>query len=90
MSFMRTPLILACVLVSILMGDIEARAQAAHDTSFLSEAERKHYAARLSNANDSAQRAKVKAEMNRLIQTRRLEQRKKKTPPLKPGKRPHN
>jgi len=81
MTFLRAPFILtilAAVFGGVLINTGDAYAQAAHDTRLLSDAERKHYNTLLSKANDSAARAKVKSEMNRLIQTRRLEQRKKK------------
>jgi len=67
----------AAILGLSLLGGANAYAQAAHDTSLLTDAERKHYRELLSRSNDSAERAKVKSEMNRLIQTRRLELRKK-------------
>lgn len=75
MSFVR-PLGVLFVLLGFLMGGTTAFAQAAHDTHVLSEAERTHYRDLLSRSNDSAERAKVKSEMNRLIQTRQIERRK--------------
>ncbi|OEJ69192.1 hypothetical protein [Magnetovibrio blakemorei] len=75
MSFVR-PLGGLFVLLGFLMGGTNAFAQAAHDTSLLSEAERTHYRALLSKSTDSAERAQVKSEMNRLIQTRKIERRK--------------
>jgi hypothetical protein len=75
MTFVR-PLGVVCLLLALLVGGTNASAQAAHDTGLLSEAERTHYRALLSKSTDSAQRAKVKSEMNRLIQTRKIERRK--------------
>jgi|GEM_PF-1406493 len=77
MTFFRPSWLLPAVLSFLLLSGTNAFAQAAHDTSLLTDAERKHYRALLAKSNDSAQRAKVKSEMNRLIQTRRLELRKK-------------
>jgi len=79
MSFFRPSWLLAAAFVMALFSGANAYAQAAHDTSLLTDVERKHYRALLAKSNDSAQRAKVKSEMNRLIQTRRLERRKAKT-----------
>jgi len=79
MTFFRPTWLLPAVLSVFLLNGTNAFAQAAHDTSLLTDAERKHYRALLSKSNDSAERAKVKSEMNRLIQTRRLERRKAKT-----------
>lgn len=74
MTFVR-PLGILVLLLGLLAGGTNASAQAAHDTSLLSEAERTHYRDLLSKSNDSAERAKVKSEMNRLIQTRQIERR---------------
>jgi len=71
MTFVR-PLGVVCLLLGLLAGGVNASAQAAHDTSLLSDAERTHYRALLSKSTDSAERAKVKSEMNRLIQTRKI------------------
>lgn len=79
MSFFRPAWLLSAVLGAVLLSGANAYAQAAHDTSLLTDAERTHYRALLAKSNDSAERAKVKSEMNRLIQTRRLERRKTKT-----------
>lgn len=79
MTFIRTSLILVVALCAVAFTHGDAHAQAAHDTSLLTKEERTHYAKRLGGASDSAGRAKIKAEMNRLIQTRRLEQRKKQS-----------
>jgi len=79
MSLFRPPWLLATVFGLVLFSGANAYAQAAHDTSLLTDMERKHYRALLAKSNDSAERAKVKSEMNRLIQTRRLERRKTKT-----------
>ncbi|HEY9081655.1 hypothetical protein [Magnetovibrio sp.] len=73
--------LLTAILGFALLGGTNAFAQAAHDTSLLTDAERTHYRALLAKSNDSAERAKVKSEMNRLIQTRRLELRKKQQNP---------
>lgn len=75
MTFVR-PLGIVCLLLALLAGGANVSAQAAHDTSLLSDAERTHYRALLSKSTDSAERAKVKSEMNRLIQTRKIERRK--------------
>ena len=75
----RSSWVLAAVIGFALFSGTHAYAQAAHDTSLLTDVERKHYRALLAKSNDSAERAKVKSEMNRLIQTRRLERRKTKT-----------
>lgn len=80
MIFSRNAWVIAMVLGLGLLGGTHAFAQAAHDTSLLTEAERTHYRALLSKSTDSAERAKVKSEMNRLIQTRRLDRRKSQTP----------
>lgn len=80
----RTPLMMLALWGALGLGSLEARAQAAHDTSLLTEAERAHYRALLSKSYDSAERSKVKSEMNRLIQTRRLELHKKKKAPKAP------
>ena len=90
MKALRTSQILAALFTCMLLSGGDAYAQAAHDTSLLTKTEREHFAARLSSVYDSAQRAKVKAEMNRLIQTRRLQlrqQNNKKQLPA-PAKRP--
>jgi len=76
MTFSRNSWVWAIVLSLGLLGGTHAFAQAAHDTSLLTEAERTHYRALLAKSTDSAERAKVKSEMNRLIQTRRLDRRK--------------
>jgi len=78
MSLFRPSWLLAAIFGLALFSGANAHAQAAHDTSLLTDAERTHYRALLAKSNDSAERAKVKSEMNRLIQTRRLERRKTK------------
>ena len=85
MSLFRPSWLLATVFGLALFGGANAYAQAAHATSLLTDVERKHYRALLAKSNDSAQRAKVKQEMNRLIQTRRLARRKAKTKQKAPG-----
>lgn len=87
MTFVR-PLGVVCLLLGLLAGGVNASAQAAHDTSLLSDAERTHYRALLSKSTDSAERAKVKSEMNRLIQTRKIEQRN--APDAAPEQREQN
>ncbi len=76
------PLGVLCLFLAVLVGAANASAQAAQDTRLLSNAERSHYRDLLSRSSDSAERAKVKSEMNRLIQTRQIERRK--TPPAPP------
>jgi len=87
MIFVHKSLVFAALLSALLLSSGDVRAQAAADTSLLTDAERKHYRMLLSKSNDSAERAKVKSEMNRLIQTRRLELRKNKPPVKKPTKK---
>ncbi len=48
----------------------------ASEKDLLTPEERAAFAARLSHAADSAQRARIKSEMNRLVQQRKLERRK--------------
>lgn len=77
----RNSWVMAVLLGLGLLGGTHAFAQAAHDTSLLTEAERTHYRSLLAKSTDSAERAKVKSEMNRLIQTRRLDRRKTQSQP---------
>lgn len=51
-------------------------AQSRPDADVLSADEQKAFSERLSQTHSSAERAKIKSEMNRLIQTRKLERRK--------------
>lgn len=75
MMYVR-PIGVVCLALGLLMGAGNALAQVAHDTRLLNEAERTHYRELLSKSTDSAERAKVKSEMNRLIQTRKMERHK--------------
>lgn len=90
MTFVR-PLGVVCLLLGLLAG-ANASAQAAHDTGLLSDAERTHYRALLSKSTDSAERAKVKSEMNRLIQTRKIARKieQRKAPDAAPEQREQN
>lgn len=85
MIFVHKSLVFAALLSALLLSGVDAHAQSTSNADVLTQAERKHYKMRLSKSNDSAERAKVKSEMNRLIQTRRLELRKNKAPMKKHG-----
>lgn len=52
-----------------------ALAQSSQDMSLLTEQERQDFSRRLQHTASSAERAKITAEMNRVVQERRLEQR---------------
>ena len=63
----------AFVLSGPLLGS-HAMAQSTQDMSLLTEQERKDFRERLQMTGTSAGRAKITAEMNRLVQERRMEQ----------------
>jgi len=65
----------AALIVLLSLGGAEAQNGDAH--TWLNAAEQKAFAERLSQTHASAERAKIKAEMNRLIQMRKLERRQK-------------
>lgn len=69
---------LTLALATILaMGVNTAAAQSTQDMHLLTEQERQAYSQRLQHASTSAERARITAEMNRILQERRLAERAK-------------
>lgn len=77
----KTALVAATLLIS---GPVLA--QSTQDMELLSPEERQSYSDRLQTAGDSSGRAKITAEMNRLVQQRRLELRRKQREEAKQNK----
>ena len=73
MRFVRSPWLCAALIAVAVFSGTPAQAQ---DMQLLTDMERQQFNERLSKASDSAMRARIKSEMNRLIQIRKLEQRK--------------
>lgn len=65
------------VTAALMMGG-QALAQSSQDMSLLTEPERVEFTRRLQHTSSSAERAKITAEMNRVVQERRLELRRAK------------
>lgn len=63
------------VAAMLLLGG-QAHAQSSQDMSLLSDQERKTFSERLQHSSTSSERARITAEMNRLVQQRRMEQRR--------------
>jgi len=78
MSIFKRATLLAIVLCAATALGGQARAQSAQDMELLTEAERHSFYLRLQKTVTSAGRAKLTAEMNRIVQERRLELRQKK------------
>jgi len=80
MPFARTLLLAAIFAVTLLsvtlLSPPRAFAQVIRNAELLTESERADFRAQLADVGDSADRAKIKAEMNRIIQGRMLEQRR--------------
>lgn len=68
----------AIVLTAALGVGGQALAQSSQDMSLLTEPERVEFTRRLQHTSSSAERAKITAEMNRVVQERRLELRRAK------------
>lgn len=66
-------LLAATVLGATLLLGAEAMAQSSQDMSLLTDQERKTFSKRLQKTASSAERAKITAEMNRVVQERRLD-----------------
>ena len=62
---------------AVLTGGM-AVAQSSQDMSLLTETERLEFTRRLQHTSSSAERAQITAEMNRIVQERRLELRQSK------------
>jgi len=79
--FKKHALLAAVFGVALLLGaqvGTQAMAQSSQDMSLLTEQERLMFNQRLQKTSSSAERAKITAEMNRIVQERRLELRHKK------------
>ena len=74
-AFKKSALFAAALLAGGLLTGA-AVAQSAQPMDLLSEAERRAFNQRLQDTGTSSGRAKITAEMNRLVQQRRLEQRR--------------
>ena len=66
----------AAVVTIALTLSAGAWAQSSQDMSLLTEQERQAFSERLQLTATSAERAKITAEMNRIVQERRLDQRR--------------
>jgi len=73
MMLLRTHTFRMLVLVTGFMLAFQAMAQSTQDMSLLTEQENAAFSKRLQNSPTSAVRAKITAEMNRLIQERRMD-----------------
>ncbi|MFC1673779.1 hypothetical protein ACFL12_06475 [Pseudomonadota bacterium] len=67
----------AAMVAATLLISTSALAQSTQDMNLLTPEERKEFSVRLQTSGDSSMRAKITAEMNRLVQQRRLELRRK-------------
>lgn len=76
MSIFKRATLLAIVFCAATALGGQAMAQSAQDMELLTEAERHTFYLRLQKATSSAERAKLTAEMNRIVQERRLDLRK--------------
>lgn len=70
----KKPIFFAILFGAMLSFNTQAMAQSSQDMSLLSEQERAEFTRRLQHTSTSAERAKITAEMNRIVQERRLEQ----------------
>lgn len=73
MSLFRKAAFLAIVFSVTATLSSQATAQSAQDLELLTEAERHAFYLRLQKVISSAERAKLTAEMNRIVQERRLD-----------------
>lgn len=69
----RTPIFVVFALLTALLAGGGALAQSTQNMNMLTEQERNEYTRRLQQATSSADRARITAEMNRVVQQRRLE-----------------
>ena len=76
MSLFTKAALLAAMLGVATTLSGQSMAQSAQDMELLTEAERKAFHLRLQKVTSSAERAKLTAEMNRIVQERRLDLRK--------------
>lgn len=76
-SFPKNALFATVLGAALVLGG-QVMAQSSQDMSLLTAAERKAFSDRLQLTPTSAERAKITAEMNRIVQERRLDQRPQK------------
>ena len=78
MTALPNRLFFTLVVTAALMMGGQALAQSSQDMSLLTEPERVEFTRRLQHTSSSAERAKITAEMNRVVQERRLDLRRAK------------
>ena len=78
MALLNKHTFIAATLGAALLLGAHAHAQSSQDMSLLSDQERKSFSQRLQKSSTSSERAHITAEMNRLVQQRRMEQRRVK------------
>ncbi len=78
MTILRKHTFMAAALGASLLFGAQAHAQSSQDMSLLSQEEHAAFNKRLQKTASSAERAKITAEMNRIVQERRLDLRLKK------------
>lgn len=61
------------VFAAALLFGVQAHAQSSQDMDLLSQQEHQAFAKRLQRSTSSAERARITAEMNRIVQERRLQ-----------------
>lgn len=80
MTLFNRPIMLAVACGALLLISVQAHAQSSQDMELLTQQERLAYTQRLQHATSSAERARITAEMNRIIQERRMELRQHQAP----------
>lgn len=76
-QLLRTSSLVAAVLGLSLLVNVGAFAQSSQDMSYLTEQEHAAFTSRLQKSTSSAERAKITAEMNRIVQERKFEAKRK-------------